>query len=270
MPAASQRARHFGSTSRWLYLDAMLHAPSGASGERKQERCLVPDSAETELARARQDRVLNLDLGVGIDRGVAPGAVHLLLAEDRHVERIGPQAGVENVDRGLEALGRRGRVGVPVGDDDAAERVSRSQGHEVERVERSAPQVGIDANARLAALAAMAAENGNASTLAVGVCTRLSLGSVVAVEHRASRQRHSRRHEESALQKPSPLNQCSLRISLPPCSPEPARSPYIMGLKRGQRSTAKPAMLWRCITSTVNVRSRSDLAAILSQYSLDL
>ena len=70
------------------------------------------------------------------------------------------------IRRELEALvGRLGRL-VPVGDDQAAERVGRGQRHEVDGLERAAPQVGVDADARRAAavllLARTAAEHDEA------------------------------------------------------------------------------------------------------------
>src|SRR5690606_9252571 len=88
----------------------------------KRPACLVPDRAETKLTRARQDRVFDLNLRIRIDGRIAPGPVRLLLTEDRDVERIGPETRVEDIDRRLEALVRRRRIGIPISDDDAAER----------------------------------------------------------------------------------------------------------------------------------------------------
>src|SRR3546814_4589577 len=66
---------------------------------------------------------------------------------------LGPEIAAENVDVELEALVGRLRRRIPVGDDDAAEGVGRGQRHERHGVEGGAPQIGIDADAAIAAAA---------------------------------------------------------------------------------------------------------------------
>jgi hypothetical protein len=68
--------------------------------------------------------------------------------EHRDVEAVGAQAGVEDVDRRLEALVGLLRIDVPVGDHHAAVGVGRLQGHEREDVQGRAPQVAVDADGR--------------------------------------------------------------------------------------------------------------------------
>src|SRR3546814_2454603 len=61
------------------------------------------------------------------------------------------EVAAKDVDVDLEALVGRLRWRIPVGDDDAAEGVGRGERHEGHRIQRGAPQIGIDADAAVAA-----------------------------------------------------------------------------------------------------------------------
>src|SRR3546814_19744142 len=68
------------------------------------------------------------------------------LAEDADAQAIGAQGTIKDVDRHLEAFVRGLLRRIPVGDDDAAEGIGRSQRHEGDGVQRGAPQIAVDAN----------------------------------------------------------------------------------------------------------------------------
>ena len=84
-------------------------------------------TGDPQLPGAHQDGVLQVDHGPLLDRGVDPCAADILaLAEHRRADSVGAQIPAEDVYRDLEALflglGRR----IPIGDDDATERVRGS------------------------------------------------------------------------------------------------------------------------------------------------
>src|SRR6185437_3569724 len=97
---------------------------------------LVRGRAQTNLARPGEDGVFEIDRRVLIDRRVDPVAFTVArLAEDAATHAVGAQLAVEDEDVDLKALVRRLRRAEPVGDDDAAERIGRSQRHERNGVE---------------------------------------------------------------------------------------------------------------------------------------
>ena len=112
------------------------------------EACLAVDLGNTKLARIGQDRVLDLDARCRIDLCVhpVPGlAAHLLEKIDR--KRVCAQPAIQDIDRRLEALARDFRIGVPVGEDDPAERVGILDRHEGKRVQACAPKKAVHPDA---------------------------------------------------------------------------------------------------------------------------
>src|SRR5262249_61260173 len=100
------------------------------------------------LAGTRQDRILQIGCSVRSDLGVDPaGCTVTLLAKYGRPEAISSQRAAKDVDVHLEALVRRLRRRVPIGDDDAAEWIGRNQRHERHGVERSPPQEAVDPDA---------------------------------------------------------------------------------------------------------------------------
>src|SRR3546814_10162688 len=79
------------------------------------------------LARALQDGVFDIDRGVCGRRLVGPALVVMDLAEDADAQAIGAQGTIKDVDRHLEAFVRGLLRRIPVGDDDAADGIGRSQ-----------------------------------------------------------------------------------------------------------------------------------------------
>ena len=57
-----------------------------------------------QLARPRQDGVLEVGRGRGRDRRIDPAGALVDLLEDRDAQAVGPQLAVEDVDLDLEAL----------------------------------------------------------------------------------------------------------------------------------------------------------------------
>src|SRR5690606_31512444 len=120
---------------------------------RARGRWLLLKRCDPQLAGPREDGVLDVRLGPRLDRGVHPvaGARIEQLAEDRRAHAVGAQVAAEDVDVDLEALVGRLRRRIPVSDDHAAEGVGRGQRHEGNRVERGAPQIGVDADTTVTA-----------------------------------------------------------------------------------------------------------------------
>ncbi len=108
----------------------------------------LPEMLESRSWRALVRMAFSMSVSVwsavcGVDP-LAGGVAHLLV--DRDVQPVGAQAGVEDVDRGLEAFVRLLRVGIPVGDDHPAVGIGRGQGHERQGVQARAPQIAVDAD----------------------------------------------------------------------------------------------------------------------------
>src|SRR5690606_7801961 len=86
----------------------------------------------------------------------SPAEAGVALLEHRDPDAVRAELPRQDVNVDLEALPRGLRRGVPVGDDDAAERVGRRQWHERHGVERGAPQIAVDADAAAALLVPVA------------------------------------------------------------------------------------------------------------------
>src|SRR5690242_8814441 len=124
----------------------------GCYSDSSGRRSAVPHLLYAHLAGAGQDRILDLAAHVVGHARVLPRAALLRLFEDLDLHRVGAELLVEDEDIELVALaGRFGRR-VPVGQDDAAERIGAGQRHERDRIERGAPQEAIDADAGIVLL----------------------------------------------------------------------------------------------------------------------
>src|SRR5690242_8174625 len=96
-----------------------------------------------QFSRARKHLVLDVANRDRADRRIHPLAVLQHLTKDADPHAIAAQLATENIGGRLEALAVRGSRGIPIGDDDAAERIGRCKRHEAERVERPAPEIGV-------------------------------------------------------------------------------------------------------------------------------
>src|SRR6185369_10523119 len=118
--------------------------PRSGRNARSSSRRLPPDSGSAKVAGPGEDDVFELLDRRGGHRRVDPGPILIDLAGSRDPERIGAQVLVEDRHGELDPLARRLRVGVPIGNDHAAARVSLKQGREGYGIDRRAPQIAVD------------------------------------------------------------------------------------------------------------------------------
>src|SRR4051794_21936497 len=128
--------------------------PSEPSGRDARKSAGRLGGGDPQLAGLGRDLVLERGRGLRVHRRVGPAAAPAGLAEDRDLDGVGPQRAIHDQHVDLQTLVRAlGRL-VPVGDDQPAERVGRGERHEVQRLERAAPEVGVDADPAAAAVGA--------------------------------------------------------------------------------------------------------------------
>ena len=125
----------------------------GSFGAPGLAEILLVGGRDTQFAGAAQDSALELGRGIALDLSRDPASsVVQLLPEHRNADAVGAQLAPENECGDLESLVGAFRRRVPVGDNHAAKRICRRQWQKRKRIQRSAPQKSVDANAGAAGI----------------------------------------------------------------------------------------------------------------------
>ena len=142
VPASSQTFCQCASAFSGLKRDAIAGSFLASSGP-------IAAIAARRRSRARVRMMSSSRCTVAaVDRRVDPLAVLLDLARGGDAQRVGAQVAVEDRDRHLGPLAGVLRVGIPFGDDHAAVGIGLGERREGERLQRGAPQIGVDADRR--------------------------------------------------------------------------------------------------------------------------